>query len=368
MAGCRRAVVLHAYSRDNRGDGLLVDTAVEALHQRGFEHVTVVAAWPASFADLVCQGVDVVAWPHEPFGALRSAADLLIGRGPVAQAVAQADVVVGVGGGYLRAATVLEGVRTLAAHLPQLLAATRRAKTGTPVVYLPQSVGPYRGPAGWLLRACVRRLVRSGARLFCRDDLSIAETGCGERASDMVAGRFGAGDVALRAVAGAPVALVVRSLRDAPADYWERFRQLIALLAEDGVTVVGALGATAGGGNDDRACYTELGLDAVPLDDLFATRALSAVVSVRLHGALGAWEAGFPALHLSYERKGPAAYADLGVSDLCDDARRFDADEVAAKLRDMVRDPAAVWARVGPARRALAADAARVRAALPARR
>jgi hypothetical protein len=63
-------------------------------------------------------------------------------------------------------------------------------------------------------------------------------------------------------------------------------------------------------------------------------------VSVRLHGSLESLLNGVPSYHLSYERKGFGAYADLGLNRWVANAADFDADEVAATILapDAIRD------------------------------
>ena len=99
--------------------------------------------------------------------------------------------------------------------------------------------------------------------------------------------------------------------------------------------------------------YQRLGLTAGgSLVDLLAARELSVVVSVRLHGALMALAAGVPAVHLAYDRKGPAAFADLGLDDWCHDVRSLDRTALRAAVEDLATDATAYWdrfaARAGP--------------------
>lgn len=56
--------------------------------------------------------------------------------------------------------------------------------------------------------------------------------------------------------------------------------------------------------------------------------------------------AGFPAVHLAYERKGWGAYADLGLEDFVHDARSFSPDAVAKQVREIQADPNDFWRRV----------------------
>ncbi|HEX6421541.1 MAG TPA: hypothetical protein VFZ77_23760, partial [Acidimicrobiales bacterium] len=94
----------------------------------------------------------------------------------------------------------------------------------------------------------------------------------------------------------------------------------------------------------DTVYYEQLGLrPAGRLIDLLAEKKLSVVVSVRLHGALMALRAGVPAIHVAYEPKGPAAFADLGLGDWCFDVGSLDRDELAAAVKELAADPAPYW-------------------------
>src|SRR5918997_1662630 len=142
--------VLHAYSRTNSGDGLLVDLTLERLARCGIPttDVLLVALDPDSFPEIPLRtGAGVrgrgFSWELVPAagrGALLTASAL--GRRPLgglATALAECDAIVAVGGGYLRAVDATSSLGALLNHLPQLLAAGR---SGIPSLYLPQSIGP----------------------------------------------------------------------------------------------------------------------------------------------------------------------------------------------------------------------------------
>ena len=119
--------LLHAYSARNSGDGLLVELSV-ALLRGAFgtdTRVSVVAADPASFPDqpdvrpapvLAAGGAGRLigaAMAALPVGANPALADL---RG----LLKQADLIVGVGGGYLRARNSVEAHKLEGGHLVQM--------------------------------------------------------------------------------------------------------------------------------------------------------------------------------------------------------------------------------------------------------
>ena len=75
-----------------------------------------------------------------------------------------------VGGGYLRAGDAPESFGTLFNHFPQLVAAGR---SDAPSVYLPQSIGPLKGPVGTLVRRALARI----DQCCLRDESSVREVG-----------------------------------------------------------------------------------------------------------------------------------------------------------------------------------------------
>jgi polysaccharide pyruvyl transferase WcaK-like protein len=347
-----RIALLHAYSRRNSGDGLLVDLSVALLRDAfgGDPHITVVAADPLSFVDehavvgapvLAQSGAERLAGaamalaPWFPAGARQRSLRVLL---------AQADLIVGVGGGYLRARNRLEALKLQAGHLLQLRAvrASRR-----PAVYLPQSIGPVAATIpllGQSVAGRLKALLASLEAVFVRDDRSLdflsgnANT---RRAADLavleLAHRQRADAPCYEAV-DAPPGHVALVLREAPswsaaqkARYQASVTELIALL-EPRCRVSFAVQST-GRGNDDAAYYRKLGIFAAqPLHELVRNDPPDAVVSVRLHGALESILAGIPAFHLSYERKGFGAYEDIGVPQWVANAADFDAHAVAERL------------------------------------
>jgi len=101
-------------------------------------------------------------------------------------------------------------------------------------------------------------------------------------------------------------------------------------------------------GNDDAQFYSERRIsDSGNLRDILSSGDRPAVVlSVRLHGALESILNGVPAVHLSYERKGFGAYADLGIPDYCHNSYSFDADTVVEQVKSLRADPTDYWRAV----------------------
>ncbi len=350
--------VVHAYSRVNRGDGLLVDLTLERLARAGVGvgSCVVCALDPASFADLprtVGVGTagraadrDAVAAAGRGVAVAAGAVHPALARTAAARALADAEAFVAVGGGYLRTGSRVNAVGTALNHLPQLLAVTR---SGRPSLYLPQSVGPLEGPVG---RVVARSLGRVGS-LHVRDDRSVATLDgmvAVTRTPDLAVL-----DLAERLVdraqdgGGGPTLLIGRALPGADR-FGERLLDLAGRLG-DVSWAVQAEGSTA---KSDRTFYAALGVPvAGRTADLLERREWGAVVSVRLHGALEALLAGVPAIHLGYERKSWGAYEDLGLAGYVHPARSFAPEAVAAQVAALRADPEPYWAALARRRPAL---------------
>lgn len=339
-----RIVLLHAYSSRNAGDGLLVDVSVALLLRLGVrqEDIHLVAVEPESFrAAHTVTGALGTAAPAARFSQLRRAgAGLreLLGFGRVRRLIEEADAVVAVGGGYLKSRTVREGITTLLAHGSQLRFA---ARSGAATVYLPQSIGPLDGPIG----AVLRRWLHGLRHVAVRDDPSLSEVPQALRVPDLGLLELARVVPALRPGDGS-IALVARRL-PASAGYKRRLRAFAENLAASGHPVHTALQSSAGTGNDDRGFALHLGLQepTVTLQQRLTSSARlpSLVVSVRLHGCVQALLAGVPTVHLGYEPKGSAAFADLGLSEFVHNATTFSPERVAMQCRTLLRDPSAYW-------------------------
>lgn len=340
--------VLHAYSRTNAGDGLLVDLTIERIARLGvgLEDVLVVALDPDSFPEVPRRtGVGTrgrgLSWELVPAarrgGALTASALVRRPVGEVARALAGCDGLVAVGGGYLRAVDVTSSVGTALNHLPQLLAA---ARSKAPAVYLPQSIGPLRGPVG----RAVRRALWSIDVVCARDRWSAAELGSVpglRRVPDLAVLDLGErwDDVAPVTGVGR-VGFVARRVGHA-GGYEDAVRAVADELGERAVWAVQTAGDRT---KSDAVHYERLGVTSGgSLGDLLAGGDLSLVVSVRLHGALMALRAGVPAIHLAYDRKGPAAFGDLGLSDWCFDVRTVDRSTLAGAVANLAADPRSYW-------------------------
>lgn len=333
-----RVVVLHAYSARNRGDRWLVELTHELLKDAGHEgsEVETFAIDPSSFNG------------DSFLGKFRSSSDvfrlngkfrdlglaigsIVSGQTAVRRAVARADLVLGVGGGYLRAGNFKEGMRTLFAHVPQLFISSRSHAS---VIYLPQSIGPLKGLAGKL----IGNLLNDIDLVFVRDDTSMKEVPSAQRMPDLAALKLGKTQPKL-----AEGNELVLSVRPVGADCaHEKLRRLNVLLRPQ------ILGVQSRGGKNEDLPLTESialpGQAILPMVE--ASKMAGVVVAVRLHAAMGSIAAGVPAIHLSYERKGWGVFEDLGMLDFVHDVRTFDPELVARQVREVSEDRSTYWARL----------------------
>lgn len=346
-------VVTHAFSRRNAGDSLLVDLTLSHLERAGFQpsECCVLALDADSFHDLPCvRQVPSEPWKKVSLRALWGAGQLAIagltlvsrGRlrlGEIADTIASARGIVATGGGYLRAGSRVPAMGSLLNHVPQLALA---AESGAPAVYLPQSIGPLTGSVGGV----IGRLLSKIDLVCLRDDESLREVrryAPVKRLPDLAVMQLAESLERLRPKdGGGEVVVVARDLgRD--QGYERRLRALVELVG----SVTWAVQADAVGNKSDRRFYETLRVEAggSVAEALDGARA-GTVVSVRLHGALQALLTGWPAIHLSYERKGWGAYQDLGIERYVHDARSFDPVLVARQVKELCADPRDYWSAI----------------------
>jgi polysaccharide pyruvyl transferase WcaK-like protein len=309
-----RVLIIHAYSSDNAGDGLLVEDSIRIARKAlgSDAEITVLASHPRSFSALDATVLDSgLHW---------------FGYSPIYLStlfrIRYFDRVIAVGGGYLRAGTCLETIKTALIHGPQLLAAASR---GSGVVYLPQSVGPAR----FGLRTVFRALLGRMDKVFLRDERSIDEFHLpnAARVPDLAAAAVGSRPHTVE-VDQTPV-LSIRKVR---GELPPLVRQLSEQLSPFDVYV-----QSKSSGNDDRAVSALLPKRSeVAADDfLSAAGPRRVVVAVRLHAALMALQAGHFVIHLAYERKGFGAYADLGLDEYVHNVNNFSVDAVLLQVANL---------------------------------
>lgn len=310
-----RVLILHAYSAGNKGDGLLVSETLSLLREAFGEaiEVHIAASYPDSF-----RGVVDHVWDSQPraFGYNRDYLRTL-------RNLAQYDLVVGVGGGYLRGGRVLELAKAGLVHGPQLWAASN---SDTRTIYLPQSIGPLRFGS----RGLVKRLLARIDYVIVRDERSLSEI------TPLISQR--GYDLALLTkeariqTAKSPDAVPVMSVRNIRGRVPSGVRELASQLG-----VFDAYVQSLAGQNNDLAPTESLNPARILTDHEFLARPSRprVVVAVRLHAALMALNAGHFVVHLSYERKGFGAFADLGLTDYVHNVNDFDERLVAGQVRSL---------------------------------
>lgn len=347
----QRVAIIHAFSRRNAGDGLLVDLTFEALAAAGIEReeCCLLALDPESFSD--CSNVTGV--PGEPsaqltnrlFGAAGEFLASTVRLGRIQNMLSRCNAVVAVGGGYLVTDSLVRQAGVALNHFAQLRAAARH---NGPTIYLPQSIGPLHGVMGH----AVHHALKSIDRVWARDDQTVAELNLPNvrRCPDLAVMKLARNlDTAHISAERSGVVLVARELSKA-ASYVKRLRVLEQAVPD----ARWAVQADMTGPRSDRSFYKSINVsDSGSLTDLL-TGPTGPIVSVRLHGAIAALLAGRPAIHLAYERKGWGAYQDLGLADYVHDARTFDPTLVAEQTRALAIDPAPFFDRIQTNRALLA--------------
>ncbi|MHA7272357.1 polysaccharide pyruvyl transferase family protein [Arthrobacter sp. TMT4-20] len=314
-----RILILHAYSALNAGDGLLVEETLKIVNKLAgaSSEIIIAASYPCSF----------------PQGAEKFLCSMPTKRGysrdylSTLFRVRSFDMVIGVGGGYLRGGTFSEFIKALLVHGPQLIAASLYRG---PSVYMPQSVGPFRFGTRTLVRFLLKRITV----LYLRDDKSMQEFDVlpairGFDLATVDVNRFKHEPVPVPE----PV-LSVRAVRN-------RLPPLVRELASKLYTFDAYVQSTTRG-NDDRSVTEELGyvslLPEIPqaIGNVERPRVF---IAVRLHAALMALKAGHYVIHLAYERKGFGAFADLGLGAYVHNVNRFSINDVVAQVRSLSVDP-----------------------------
>lgn len=311
-----QVVILHAYSAFNRGDGLLVEAALRFVREALGEDAatTLIAREPESFQ---IEGLQVLAAPPS----IRFVSDL----SKIWKAIREADLLLGVGGGYARGPKPAPLLKFLIGHSWQMLLAwPRRAHT----VYLPQSVGPF--PS--LLWMILRRFYKGIEHAAVRDDRSLRDLQLDStrRVPDCAVLNMPGRKVGSE---HQPVAPIVFSARAVDGIATGLLMELAARLdIFDGYIQSATLG------NDDTAVMERIGARRMlDPDELLGSRApRRVVIAVRLHAALMAIEAGHYVVHLAYERKGFGAFDDLGLTQYCHNVNRFSVDHVSKQAHELL--------------------------------
>ncbi|TDL37468.1 polysaccharide pyruvyl transferase family protein [Kocuria rosea] len=332
-----KVLLLHAYSAQNSGDGLLVELAKNLLLEaRPGTTVTTVAIDATSFPD-----DSVVQWGTSNPSPSATKTKLNMIRTPltsdkkVDELAEEAELIVGVGGGYMRGGTVTEAAKHMAAHFGQLRIASRH---GHKAILLPQSIGPFLEPYGRVVRGHLSAI----NTVYVRDDISrdyLAALPNVSRLPDLAVLEM-AEQVSVTPLpaTGRPV-IVARDLANRPGQYYS----LMDALAETG-RFDWAVQSKGRGNNDVPLTRKLAGYEAPDLATVLDKSEKSVVISTRLHGSMAALMAGVPTIHLSYERKGWGAFSDLGLDKYVLNARSTSPQQVLRLYEQLIDNQATYWA------------------------
>ncbi|PBC77879.1 colanic acid/amylovoran biosynthesis protein [Streptomyces sp. TLI_235] len=379
-----RIVVVNAYVRGNAGDAALLSVCLRHVRE-AFPHArTVIAGMEDAAVHPDFEGVENIGsirrWVADgevsllrrvlrkllvaPLAVLalllpRPAGRTLLRLLPAearreADAVSRADLVVSMGGGYLNARPGLNGHQNVFfVLLPAFLA----QRAGVPVVFAPQSFGPF--PAR-LQRRLVRRALRRSPLVLAREALSAAILEeCGlpaDRIGRAVDSGFAYAPEAqpdwrarLDTDPGQPlVGLTARRwLEPAAQDGYERaLAEVVDRIQAAGHRVVLIPQVSTGYlGDDDilveRRIAAHCTTPPLQLDERVDYRELrslygecSLLVGTRFHSVIFALTSGVPCVAIGYEHKTAGIMAELGLS-----AKVVPIEEVTADR---------LWTLVGP--------------------
>lgn len=303
-----KILIIHAYSADNKGDGLLVDETLRLAREAFGSSVEIglVASYPNSFVSFVGETYQSrpTARGFDP-----RYIRLLLSKAK------EYDIIISVGGGFLRGKNPIEFLKTVIVNGPQLLLASARGKDS---VYLPQSIGPF-SPLAW---KALRPLLNRMGRVWLRDDRSMTEVSVPNcrRSPDLAI--LGMHRRSLPLDAESPTVLTVRHVNGTLPNDVLKLRQQLG-------TVDSYIQSDVGTNTDVQAVQDLKPRKVLSYSELMSSNQNSrVVVAVRLHAALMALAAGHYVIHLSYERKGFGAFQDLGLEEFVYNVNDFDADRV----------------------------------------
>ena len=257
-------------------------------------------------------------------------------RNSLRRIVDASDLVVSVGGAFLRADSNRAAVASVTVHLPQLVMAAKYAASRS--IYFPQSVGPIINP----LRSTIVNSLSALLHVCVRDDRSyeLLHSPNVSRTADLAVLQLveGAENIQSARWLDRPI-LVGRSTDNRGSILFCRLHQLLpdARLAVQ----------STAGKYDDRKFYESH--DLHPDGDfgsMIESENPGVVISVRLHASLEAILRGIPAIHLAYERKGWGAFTDLGLGEYVHSVYSFDPGLVARQVSALRADASQYWSIV----------------------
>jgi len=375
-----KVVVSHVYSRDNAGDAALLSVLIDDLRSIRPDMEIVVLTLDLNDLGKPFDGCPVR--PSFMFHALNRfrfrprkfaycawvmASTLLNARtggrwrlpddlSRVMDSYRDADLVVGVGGGYLRGKPGLASTTELALLLHPLVLAHQLDK---PVVLYTQSVGPF---GNRVQTVAASKVLRSVDLILVREDVTVSTLealGVSTNVVRSVDGGFAFTSDAridLRDLVGAPdnawvVGVTVRRWLPAAgqARYEDAFAQLCDWVIDRyGATVVFIPQVTSDHhGDDDRIPARRVAAlmrhDPVVLEDKYdhgrikaLYRELDMMVGTRFHSVIFALTARVPALAIEYEHKTTGIMRDLGLERWVMDIAAVDGGPLIARFDALV--------------------------------
>ena len=335
--------LVHAYRATNRGDGWLVELSQQLIRDATGEEPIVYALDPTGMGDRARAVIPSPFRLRAGISAMTSVAarSARIGRSLLdLPDPADLTAAIGLGGGYLRSADPMHELIFRAHHLPQLRLVAAMADRGA---YLPVSVGPFRRGLG----RTVRRQLASVSWVATRDDRSqryLTGWAAAQRTPDLAACRLGIDRPELRCGDHGVIGVALRSLARTDIGF-----DAVADLERRGYRIRLGVQSSSGRTNDDRSFYADHGVlaEAEDFGTLLSTGPRpSVVLAGRLHAALAAIAAGYPTVHVGYERKSAGAFADLGLSDYVVDAWSGRPELVADLVAGLADDPRPYWDRL----------------------
>ncbi|MFF8027403.1 polysaccharide pyruvyl transferase family protein [Streptomyces sp. NPDC007896] len=357
-------VVINAYVRENAGDAALLSVCLRQVREAFPDADVVVAGMEDAAAHPEFEGVRNIGSLRRyvadgtvslPRRLMRKALVGMAGAVAVAlprplrrtllralpaearreaEAVSRADLVVSMGGGYVLARPGLDGYQNVFfVLLPALLA----QKAGVPVVWAPQSFGPFPAAAQ---RRLVGHVMRRSAAVLAREDVSVGELlACGipeehiERAVDagfaFAPGRAVAWRDRLGVAPGERLVGVTarRWLAPTAQDRYERelARTIDAVQATGARVVLIPQVSTDYLGDDDRVCERRIAAHCTsgPLmvDEVVDYRDLKGLydecgllIGTRFHSVIFSLTSEVPCVAIEYEHKTRGIMADLELS------------------------------------------------------
>jgi polysaccharide pyruvyl transferase WcaK-like protein len=338
-------IVLHAYSRKNSGDGLLVDLTAEVIKEAGLGKIDkIIALDKESFTEFE-NGYEPQIIKANLFNkglfALKAVLNIFFANDLYENYLPpkSKEPVFAVGGGYMRGRTFLESIKTFLAQGPQLNWASRQKSS--PVIYLPQSIGPFSG----VMRTYIHSKLKKLDLICVRDDLSQKELNLPNvmRVPDLAVQELAmAYEPESTQTSFDKIYLIARNVNvPGNEEYIERLKTLKTLIPN-----IEPLIQSEGRGNDDVEFYKKLGWTGnirKVKEVLNNPENRGVVISVRLHGSIQSMISGCPSIHLSYERKGFGAYSDLGIKEYCHGFKKFDPNLVLEQANQLKQNSTLFW-------------------------